>query len=454
MRIKLAYPLRLGEIAKATGGFVSPKFANKSISYIATDSREIFKGDLFIALKGENHDGENYVHDVIKKEAFHFSKSEKAEGVRILDTRNGLLRLAAYYKTKFKHLKHTVAITGSVGKTTTKEFLKVILSTKYATHATYKNLNNNLGVPLTVFAMPKRTEILVVEMGMNCAGEISKSSICASPDISIILNVGNSHIGKLGSRESIALAKLEVLDGMSEGTLLVPHSEPLLNINPKVTFDLKNKDADYHFSDDLVPGLYYKDTPITDINFKFSDRHLRECLIAAASCAHLLGLPSHELHTGISSISDENIRQRIIRAEDFYFLADFYNASPESVSAALDSLFSLPSYQRKSVLLGDILELGNKSEDLHQEIGKAIAKYNFYNLYLFGKYSKNICDGALNAGFPKSRIYLNENSERPDITARQIRNNHTRGEIILIKGSRGMRLERILDQFEITDKQI
>ena len=183
MRIKLAFPLRLGEIAKATDGYVAQKFANKTVSYIATDSREIFKGDLFIALKGENTDGENYVADIIKKEAFHFSKSEKAEGVRVIDTRCTLLKLASYYKTKFKNLKYTVAITGSVGKTTTKEFLKVILSTKYATHATYKNFNNTLGVPLTVFAMPKRTEALVVEMGMS--SEFMKSVLAAIHEESV-----------------------------------------------------------------------------------------------------------------------------------------------------------------------------------------------------------------------------------------------------------------------------
>ncbi len=454
MRIKLAFPLSLGEIAKATDGYVSPSYASRVVCYIATDSREVFKGDLFIALKGENDDGEKYVPIIIKKEAFHFSKSLRPQGVRVRDTRSELLRLAKYYKSKFQNLRYTIGITGSVGKTTTKEFLKVILSSKYSVHATYKNQNNTLGVPLTVFAMPQNAEALVVEMGMNASGEISKSSLCISPDISIILNVGTSHIGNLGSRENIAASKLEIMDGTKNGILLVPHAEPLLNGENRMTFDLTDGNADFYFKLEDGLAFYHRSEFVTRINFKFDDRHLKECLVASVAAAYLADLKPRELRSGISLISQENIRQKIIRAEDFYFFADYYNSSPESVKAALDSLFLLPSYQRKSVLIGDVLELGDQSEVIHKELGKTIAKYNFYNLYLFGNYSKNIFEGATEAGFPEKRIYLNDDPTRHDITAQQIRDNHTRGEIILMKGSRGMKLERILEKFEISDKQV
>ena len=307
---------------------------------------------------------------------------------------------------------------------------------------------------MTVFSMPQSTEALVVEMGMNKLGEISKSSICVSPDISIILNVGTSHIGNLGSRENIAKAKLEITDGLKGGMLIVPHSEPLLNNETRVSFDLENEDADFYFKGETPLTLYHLEKPFSRIDFRFNDRHFKECLIASAAAAYFTGLTPQELRSGISSISDENIRQKVIRVEDFYFFADFYNSSVESVKAALDSLFRLSSYQRKSVLIGDILELGEQSEAIHKELGKTIAKYNFYNLYLFGNYSKNIYDGATEAGFPPKRIYLNNDTTRYVITANQIRNNHTRGEIILLKASRGMKFEYILDEFEISDKQI
>ena len=448
MRIRLAFPMSLGEIAAATNGQVAPPYSDKILSFITTDSREVFSGDLFIALEGENHNGERFVHEVISKGAYHFSKHPPSFGVHVHDTRDGILKLAKHYKTKFKSLKHTVAITGSVGKTTTKEFVKTILSEKYAVHATYKNLNNTLGVPLTVLSMPKETEILVVEMGMNSLGEISKSSICTSPTISIILNVGTSHIGRLGSRESIAKAKLEVLDGMNKGTLLIPYGEPLLNILSASTFDRKNENADFRLVKGEQLSVYVKNKLFTTASFNFTDRHLLDCLIAAASVCYQTGLTSAELKAGISKITSENIRQKIIATEDFFFLSDFYNSSPESVEAALDSLNALTSYRRKSVLLGDILELGDMSEKIHFELGKTVAKYNFYNLYLFGKYSKNIFYGAKEANFPSERLFLNEDTSRPDVTASQIKENHIKGEIILLKASRRIKLERILDFFQ------
>ena len=157
---------------------------------------------------------------------------------------------------------------------------------------------------------------------------------------------------------------------------------------------------------------------------------------------------STDMALGVSAISEENIRQKVICVGDFFVLADFYNASPESVKAALESLIKLPAYQRKSILLGDILELGEQSESIHKSLGEEIAKYNFYNLYLFGKCSKNIYEGAICGGFPQKRIFINEDLDDPSITARQIIHNHTRGEIILMKASRGIRLERILQEIE------
>ena len=454
MRIKLAFPLSMCEIANATQGRCQKSCENKNIYFITTDSREVFRGDLFIALKGENYNGEHFISDILKKGAFHFSTTNTENGIAVDDTRLGLLKLANHYKSKFKKLLYTIGITGSVGKTTTKEFTKAILSKKYTVHSTYKNNNNTLGVPLTVLSMPKGAEALVIEMGMNMSGEIMQSSDCVSPNISIILNVGTSHIGNLGSREKIAEAKLEILHGMKNGTLLVPYGEPLLERDEALTFALENDEADYYLEGGDLVSLYYRKKLYTKAPFKFGDRHLSECLCAASAIGHLSGLSSVELQKGISAIQEEHIRQKIIHVDDFFFLADCYNSSPESVKAALDSLTALPSYQRKSVLLGDILELGDRSEIIHQELGRLLAKYNFYNLYLFGKYSKNILEGLKEEDFPQSRVYINEDSSRYDITAKQIRENHTRGEIILVKASRGMQLERIFYEFETKDSYI
>ena len=448
MRIELAHPLTLWEIATATNGRVTFPYTNSAVYYIATDSREVIKGDLFIALDGKKFNGEDFVSEAVAKGAHHFSTGNSHSGIQVDDTKEGLLKLAKYYKKKFKNLKHTVCITGSVGKTTTKEFTKVLLSEKYSVHATPENKNNTLGVPLTILSMPKDCEALVIEMGMNSFGEISKSSICASPDISIILNVGTSHIGLLGSRKNIAEAKLEIKQGMSNGRLILPYGEPLFEKEDAMTFDCHSTDADFYFKKTLGLCFYHNRSLIASLNFKFKEAHLQECLLAATVCSYLSGVRPEELSRGASKISEENIRQKIVNIDNFCFLTDFYNSSYESVIAALNSLSTLSSYQRKSVLLGDILELGEKSDEIHTLIGKNIAKYNIFNLYLFGKCSKNILAGAKSEGFPESRIFLNEDIENPDLTAAQIKTNHTQGEIILMKASRGIRLERILSKFE------
>ena len=447
MRIKLAYPMTLGEFASATKSTLNSPHSNEVIYYISTDSREIFPGDLFVALKGEKYDGEAFVTDIIKNGAFHISKSHLPYGIKTDDTREALLKLAKYYKSKLRYLRHTIGITGSVGKTTTKEFAKVILSQKYSVSATNENLNNTLGVPLTLLSAQKDTEILLIEMGMNSMGEISKSSICISPNISIILNVGNSHVGMLGSREKIAKAKLEILDGMENGTLLVPLSEPLLKKTNALFWDRFNTDADFYFGNSDKLDLFVGGALYSRLNFRLKAWHLMDCLLAACACGVLSGLEPDELKRGVFNISEENTRQKIVKVEDFYFLTDFYNSSPESITAAFDSLFMLRPYIAKSVLLGDILELGEQSEQLHREVGERFAKYNFRNLYLLGKYSKNIFDGATSRGFPKNRIFINEDAENHSLTVDQIKENHVYGEIILMKASRGLRLERILNSF-------
>ena len=270
MRIKLTHPMSLQEIALATNGHITSPYQNKIIHFLSTDSRETCKGDLFVALKGNRFDGENYITEIISKDAYHLSAGGMHNGIKTNDTSTALLLLAKHYKTKFNNLKATIGITGSVGKTTTKEFLKVILSKRYRVHATYKNMNNNVGVPLTVLSMPANTEVLVIEMGMNSPGEISRSSICISPNISIILNVGTSHIGNFGTREKIAKAKLEILDGMDNGTLIVPYGEPLLKSENALTFDKNNENADFYLSDTNGSCLITKDGCVCNFIFKFA----------------------------------------------------------------------------------------------------------------------------------------------------------------------------------------
>lgn len=456
MRIKLDYPISLSEIAASTSGTYY-NIKEKNYHYISTDSREVFKNDLFFALSGEKYNGENFINDVIKKGATAISNRASKGCITVKNTKDALLDLASHYKKKFENLKHTVAITGSVGKTTTKEFLYVLANEKYKTHATHKNQNNDIGVPLTLFSMPHDTEVLIVEMGMNHSGEIGKLSRCVHPDIAIILNVGTSHIGNLGSRENIAKAKLEITEGLGKNALLIPKNETLLECKtPHLTFSTTDKNSAFYLekNEDKRISFYSHNTLFLTSKFNLKEDHYLNCLSAAASAAVLIGLNPLDLIRGISSISYNNTRQSFIFTKNICFMADLYNASLESITAGLEAFNSMIDYNKKSILLGDVLELGDKTEEIHKKIGRLISNYPFHNIYLFGKYSSYTRDSAVENGIPTERIFVNEDICSPEITADQIKANYTEGEIIFVKGSRGVRLERILRYFDINDLQL
>lgn len=443
----LGIPLTLKEIAASVGGITH---SNNIINYITTDSREIVDGDLFIALDGKRNDGENYVYETIKKGAIPMSKSEYRNGITVVDTRAALLLLAEYYANRLENIRQKIAITGSVGKTTTKEFLRVILSKSYLTHASYGNYNNEIGMPLSILSAPANTEMLICELGMNHSGEIRKMANVLRPDIAIITNIGSSHIGNLGSREAIAKAKLEICENMINGVTLVPHSEPLLSsVNNAVTFSTSEADADFYLTnnEDKKITIYNSGKKFLSTDFIFNDAHLLTCLLIAVAAASLSGASAHNIKAGISEISGENIRQNLIRCKNFNFYIDFYNSSAESLFAALSSLNKLNNFPKKSALIGDILELGEFAESIHYEIGRQICKYNLHRLYLFGPLSKHIMKGALKSNFPLERIFINDDVDAPSITVRQIRENSHADEVILMKASRSLKLERILNAF-------
>ncbi|MBE6532992.1 MAG: UDP-N-acetylmuramoyl-tripeptide--D-alanyl-D-alanine ligase [Ruminococcaceae bacterium] len=450
MRIELSVPMSAEEISAAVGGSICGAHG-KVITHVVTDSAEAKMGDLFIAIKGKQFDGEEYADEAIHKGALSLSGRRKSYGIAVTDTSTALLNIASYYLKKLPYIKYKIAITGSVGKTTTKEFLKVLLNEKYVTHASKGNLNNEIGMPLTVLSTPKNAEAVICEMGMNHSGEISRMSKALCPDIAIITNVGTAHIGNLGSKENIAKAKLEVVDGSKDALLIIPKSEPLLSgAKGALTFALNDDTADFHLLEqhDKKIAFYKNKALIFSGRFAFSDAHLLDCLSASLSAAVMCGLTSAELNRGVFKISGENIRQKIINKKSVDFYNDCYNASEESVYSSCKSLLAIPHYTVKSAVLGDVLELGEHSEAIHRRIGKSLCGYNLSRLYLFGNQSAFIRDGAIEGGFPPECIFYNSDATRPDITAAQIKESSARGEIILLKASRAMRLERILDFFD------
>ena len=449
MRIELSIPQDFLDLLSATGGIFYGDIDNRFVKAITTDSRECIKGDIFFALDGNTKSGNNYITDAINRGAIPVGRGVKRYGIRVDSANDALLSFASFYKQALPNLIHTTAITGSVGKTTTKEFLKVLSNTRYKTHATWENFNNDIGASLTVLSADKDTEVLILEFGMNHAGEIKKLSTSFAPNSAVITKIGSAHIGMLGGKEGIAKAKLEIISGL-KGTLLIPKGEVLLSTNyPKKNFfSTKDISADMTIlknSFDRIE-LYYKRDLISIFDFPIKADHILECLAASSIAACELGLNPDEIVRGISMINNDSLRHKITKSSKGYtVIDDAYNASYESVIAALDMLSKINGANKKYVLLGDILELGDYSYDIHYSIGRMIPAFNIDYLLLIGENSSAISEGAISGGFDKERIFNLNNTVFPKETAEFIRGTLTLNDVILLKASHQMRLDKIIE---------
>ncbi|MBE6635158.1 MAG: UDP-N-acetylmuramoyl-tripeptide--D-alanyl-D-alanine ligase [Ruminococcaceae bacterium] len=442
MRIKTAYPITMDLINE---DILEDNItcSRASISHISTDTRELCAQDLYFALSGSRFDGEDFITDATYRGALSVGRSEGAS-IRVRDPGQTLLELAHRYKRAFFQ-KPTVAITGSVGKTTVKDLTASILSKKYKVHATKGNLNNEIGLPMTILSAAADTDAMILEMGMNHRGEIRRLSLCAEPSLSVITCIGTAHIGNLGSRDAIAEAKSEILDGMVQKSVLIPHGEELLtNLPGARTVSTTDPSAD-HFLEiiskgrDTVTVRYFSERIKTDVICLPSPGvHFPTCLAFAISVADSMDLSREDIE---SALGDLNYGGRLIVLPQLTILNDCYNASCESVRSALGSL---SYYGKRSALLGNMLELGEFTADMHLDIGRAAAECRLEYLYLIGEFSEYIKEGAVLGGMSPDRILINADSSRPDISAEQIIST-ANGETILFKASRGMHLETVIN---------
>lgn len=450
MRIKTDIPLSISFIKNALGILSSCDDESTFINAICTDTRIIENHDLFIPLKGEVFNGEAFIKDAVCKGAYALSIDYKHPNVFNTDsTQSALFKIANAYK-RLLNLKATVAITGSVGKTTTKELALSILSEKFICHGTYKNLNNEIGVPITLLSAPKNTEILVIEAGMNHSGELSRISRCIEPDISVITKIGSAHIGNLGSRDAIAKAKLEILDGMKKQLVIVPYEEPLLkSTENKLTFSKSTTLADYSLiksqnsSSNSGYLFSHSGNPIMNVNIPISFEHIPECLGYALSIASVAGMDKDTLYSAMQNLKyPSNVKCFSING--ITLIDDSYNASLESVEYAFKNLKNTPA-KRHCALLGDMLELGGATEELHKKVGKLAVSYGIDFLYLFGNYSNYVADGAIESGFEKNKILIFE-SPLSHLEASEILSLRTKREdAILFKASRKLNVGKISD---------
>ncbi len=448
----------LSQAAKWTKGELKGEAA---LSEISTDSRDIQTGALFVPIVGDNFDGHDFIKMAIDNGAAAVISHRKEEkysvpAIYVDDTMKGLQALARGYR-KLCGGK-VVGITGSVGKTTTKDLMHAALSRRFRALKTEGNKNNEIGVPLTLFRMKKDTEVMVAEMGMNHFGELSRITRSALPDIAVITNIGTSHIEHLGSRDGICKAKLEILEGISEdGCAIFYGDEPLLwdkrkSLGHRVyTYGIKNSACDLigNLRNDGTFDIINNSLPSNTLKIggKFSAKlnvpgeHNVLNALAATAVGLMLGEKPDDISEGLRSFKPSGMRQHIYEQNGFMIYADCYNASPDAMEATLKVLRGMAENGRRFAVLGSMLELGDYSEEGHRRAGRAAAS-NADVLYAYGPDAESIAAGARERGM--NDVYIFDDHHK---LASALRNDAKPGDALLFKGSRGMKMEQSLKLF-------
>lgn len=441
--------LDINEVARA----VSSSFHGEGkVLDVCIDSRAVTKGCLFVAIKGERFDGHDYVADAFKVGAA-FALCERAvpgfedKTVVVKDTRKALLDLAAYYRRLFNI--HVVGITGSVGKTTTKEMVYAVLSKKYDAIKTLGNKNNEIGLPQMIFRLEKGVEAAVFEMGMSGFGEISRLSRAAAPTLGIITKIGMSHIEFLHSRENICKAKMEILDGMGmDAPLLLNGDDDLLwekgrNLSrPVKFFGMENEKCDF-FAFDIKQGENFTAFKIKyeggthEVEVPAVGLHNVMNATAAFASGIMLGVEAEKCAEGLAEYLPEGMRQKIVKKSGITVIEDCYNAGPDSVKAALKTLSMMPG--RRIAVLGDMLELGDHSADAHFNAGRQAAEAGIHMLFAVGKFAEYYHKGAAENPGMVCRVF--EDKSR---LAEALLNEVKEGDVVLFKASRGVKLEEVI----------
>lgn len=443
--------LKVTEIAKALGTNID---SENIINRVSIDSRDVDANTLFFAIKGERFDGHDFVKDVAEKGVgavvCHKEVECSAPVIYVKDTKDALLDLASYYKSTFKDLT-LIALTGSVGKTTTKEMVACVMEQSGETLKTEGNFNNEIGMPRTLFQLSETTKNAVIEMGMDGFGQISVLAKCAKPDCAIITNIGVSHIENLGSRDGILKAKLEMLEGMKKGSTLFVNGDndklsTLQNADYNIVkFGIDNKNCEF-LAEEIVEKDYSTDfvavwngnrqkvtIPTVGIH------NVYDALVAFAVGIEYNIAPDL-IAKGLCDYTPSGMRQRVKDAKGITVIEDCYNASPDSQKAGLNTLCKIAK-MRKIAVLGDMLELGDYTETAHRMVGDYVAECEIDALFTLGESSKFIADSAKNGGL-KSVFSFTDKQELTENLKKYLQ----KGDTVLFKASRGMKLEEIFEE--------
>jgi UDP-N-acetylmuramoyl-tripeptide--D-alanyl-D-alanine ligase len=454
----------LDDVLKAIAGNLISGAVEKTFYGISTDSRLVKKGNLFVALKGEKFDGHDFVEKALEQGAagiiVHDAKVNKgladktATVIKVADTLFALGDLAHEWRKRFSI--PVIGLTGSSGKTTTKEMIAAIISRKKNILKTEGNLNNLIGLPQTIFRLTKEHGVAILEMGTNIRGEIRRLTQIAAPDIGLITNVGPAHLAGFGSIDVVREEKGDLFLNMSpSGTAIVNVDDKAVAIcaerwnGRKITFSM-SPNADVTVKDikiNGIKGMHFNlviggDTQ--KVEMKIVGLHHVHNAMAAAAVAFAFGTDIKTIAEGLTEFRPFSGRMEMVKLRNGSFLLDdSYNANPASVREALMTLKDLKVHHNGYVFLGDMLELGVEAGEMHRKIGMLIATIGINALFLQGDFSKVTAAGAIEGGLsPANIFFLSDGDNGINYLKKHLR----KGDWIMVKGSRGMKMERIVVQ--------
>jgi UDP-N-acetylmuramoyl-tripeptide--D-alanyl-D-alanine ligase len=444
------------KVAEILGGTIVGE--DCSFNNITTDSRVCDSDSLFIPVIGDNYDGHDFISELTganRTACFLTSREVESNSVPHVvcnDTRKALGLLAKSHRDSFS--LPVVGVTGTNGKTTTKELISTAFSAKYSVHKNRKNYNNDIGVPFTLFDLNSSHTAAVIEMGMNHAGEISYLTSLVSPDTAVITNADAGHLEFLGSIENVAHAKSEIYHSMKEGS-------PVFLNRDTQTYDILEKNAEERglkvisYGIDRSAEIMPDDFTLTPTSVKMTFKgtfcevpmygiHNASNLLVTLALADFYSVPLQAASDKLAQFENVGLRGQVCEGE-YIVINDSYNANPLSMRSALHSLALIYSSKRRIAVLADMKELGENARSFHHDLGKACVKYGVSKLFTIGEFAEDIAYGALTSGLVSGDIFVFDTKEA---LIAELKNILTTGDAVLIKGSRSMKMEEVAEAVE------
>ncbi|MDP4088076.1 MAG: UDP-N-acetylmuramoyl-tripeptide--D-alanyl-D-alanine ligase [Bacillota bacterium] len=452
---------RLGieEITAAVGGSIYYRSDFKDHNEVCIDTRKLQQGDIYIAIKGENFNGNKFVEEasqkgasicIVEEIAFDVKNLKESTIILVADTKKALRELAKFYRSRLR-LK-VIGVTGSTGKTTTKDLIAAALSSRYKVFKTKGNFNNEIGLPLMIFKLDNSFDVAVLEMGMSNFGEIHNLADIARPDIAVITNIGISHIENLGSRENILKAKLEITDFFGKSNTLIVNGEDdllgslederyiLVKAGFGEEFYLHSKNISLY--EDGIEYNVVKGNEASGIRVRIDipGKHNVLNSLLAYGCGNILGLRNEEICSGFKNLEATSMRLDIINCGKFKIINDCYNASPDSMKAALEVQTHMEA-KRRIAVLGTMRELGHESYNAHKEVAEFAREKGIDLLIVLGEYGN-----AYKEGFQRDKDFMHMDSAEG--AAELLKGIIKEGDLVLFKASRAMKFESIIEMIK------